>query len=226
MNAFRSRRGPATPEIDLLPPARSRRPQRSILGASADVIDAHFVSVPASTREAPRRPDATRSSNDNRRFAASGHRTAGANRWANLAGGSLRRTEKALQSFSDRGFAAFVALVFVVIFALAGLVVGSPAEQASAGPLDITHVSLTPRDDDGMRILQVNAIIENRSAAKSQVPKLRADLIAGGQVIASTYIATPVAEIDPGHSRGITARLLHPGGKTPELRLSFEESGA
>lgn len=228
MNAFRSRRGPATPEIDLLPPARPRRPQRSILGASADVIDAHFVSVPATTREAPRRPDATRSSNDNRRFSTftSDRRTAGANRWASLAGGSLRRTEKALQSFSDRGFAAFVALVFVVIFALAGLIVGSPAEQASAGPLDITHVSLTPRDADGMRILQVNAIIENRSAAKSQVPKLRADLIAGGQVIASTYIATPVEEIDAGHSRGITARLLHPGGKTPELRLSFEESGA
>lgn len=226
MNAFRPRRGPATPEIDLLPPARPRRPQRSVLSASADVIDAHFVSVPATSREMPRRPEAARGFNDNRRFSASDRRTAGTNRWANLAGGSLRRTEKALQSFSDRGFAAFVALVFVVIFALAGLIVGSPVEQASAAPLDITHVSLTPRDADGMRILQVNAIIENRSAAKSQVPKLRADLIAGGQVIASTYIAPPVEEIGAGHSRGITARLLHPGGKTPELKLSFEESGA
>ncbi|MBV2184492.1 MAG: hypothetical protein KUL88_08130 [Rhizobium sp.] len=226
MNAFRSRRGPATPEIDLLPPARVRRPQRTSLGASADVIDAHYVTIPRAAREAPRRPEGSRLSNDNRRFSSYRPRATAGNRWTSLAGGSIRRTERMLQSFSERGFAAFVALVFVAIFALAGLIVRSPAELADAGPLDITHVSLTPRDDDGMRILQVNAIIENRSAAKSPVPKLRADLIAGGQVIASTYIATPVAEIDPGHSRGITARLLHPGGKTPELRLSFEESGA
>lgn len=223
MNAFRSRREPAEPGIDLLPPARPRRPQRPIMAAHADVIDAHFVTVPA--REAPRRAEGTRGSNDNRRpFAAA--RPAPANRWAGLAGDPLRHTEGLLQGLSDRGFAAFVALVFVVTFAIAGLIAGGPVEQANARPLDITHVSLTPRDDDGMRILQVNAIIENRSEARSPVPKLRADLIADGQIIASTYIAAPAAEIDAGHSRGITARLLHPGGKTPELRLSFEETGA
>lgn len=193
------------------------------MAAHTDVIDAHFVTVP--TREAPRRGEATRGSNDNRRpFAAA--RPIPANRWAGLAGDPLRRTEGLLQGLSDRGFAAFVALVFVVTFAIAGLIAGAPVEQANARPLDITHVSLTPRDDDGMRILQVNAIIENRSEARSPVPKLRADLIADGQIIASTYIAAPAAEIDAGHSRGITARLLHPGGKTPELRLSFEETGA
>lgn len=191
--------------------------------AHADVIDAHFVTVPA--REAPRRAEGTRGSNDNRGpFAAA--RPLPANRWAGLAGDPLRHTEGLLQGLSDRGFAAFVALVFVVTFAIAGLIAGAPVEQANARPLDITHVSLTPRDDDGMRILQVNAIIENRSEARSPVPKLRADLIADGQIIASTYIAAPAAEIDAGHSRGITARLLHPGGKTPELRLSFEETGA
>lgn len=193
------------------------------MAVHADVIDAHFVTVP--TREAPRRAEATRGSNDNRRpFAAA--RPLPANRWGGLAGDPLRRTEGLLQALSDRGFAAFVAVVFVVTFAIAGLIAGAPVEQANARPLDITHVSLTPRDDDGMRILQVNAIIENRSEARSPVPKLRADLIADGQIIASTYIAAPAAEIDAGHSRGITGRLLHPGGKTPELRLSFEETGA
>ncbi len=223
MNAFRSRREPAEPGIDLLPPARPRRPQRPSMAVHADVIDAHFVTVPA--REAPRRAEGTRGSNDNRRpFAAA--RPLPANRWGGLAGDPLRRTEGLLQGLSDRGFAAFVAVVFVVTFAIAGLIAGAPVEQANARPLDISHVSLTPRDDDGMRILQVNAIIENRSEARSPVPKLRADLIADGQIIASTYIAAPAAEIDAGHSRGITARLLHPGGKTPELRLSFEETGA
>lgn len=224
MNAFRSRRHSVQPEIDLLPPERPRRSLRPVLGARADVVDAHFVSVPA--REAPRRAGSTGCLNDNDRFSSSKRRNGVANRWASLAAGRLRQTERVLQSLSNGAFAVIVALVFAATFAFAGLILGGPAEEANARPLDITHVSLTPRDDDGMRILQVNAIIENRSAAKSQVPKLRADLIAGGQVVASTYIAPPVDEIDAGHSRGITARLLHPGGKTPELRLSFEESGA
>ncbi|MBC7313362.1 MAG: hypothetical protein H5U11_12780 [Rhizobium sp.] len=214
MNAFRSRRPPAQPEIDLLPPERPRRPLRPALDARADVVDAHFVPVPA--REVPRRAGGTRGLNDNHRFTSSKPRNGAANRFASLAAGTLRQTERVLQSLSNGAFAVIVALAFAATFAFAGLLLGGPAEEANARPLDITHVSLTPRDDDGMRILQVNAIIENRSA----------DLIAGGQVIASTYIATPVEEIDAGHSRGITARLLHPGGKTPELRLSFEESGA
>jgi hypothetical protein len=45
-------------------------------------------------------------------------------------------------------------------------------------------------------------------------------------VIASTYIEPPVANLDGGESRGIVTRLQHPGGKTPEVRLSFEEAGA
>lgn len=223
MNAFRSRRPPAQPEIDLLPPERPRRPLRPALGARADVVDAQFVPVPA--RES-RRTGGAGGLNDNHRFTLSKPRNGAANRFASLAAGTLRQTEKVLQTLSNGAFAVIVALAFAATFAFAGLLVGRPAAQANARPLDITHVSLTPRDDDGMRILQVNAIIENRSAAKSAVPKLRADLIAGGQIVASTYIATPVDEIDAGHSRGITARLLHPGGKTPELRLSFEESDA
>ena len=224
MNAFRSRRPPVQPEIDLLPPERPRRPLHSALGARTDVVDAHFVPVPA--REPPRRAGGTRGLNDNHRFSASRRDNGAANRLAGLAAATLRQTERVLQSLSNGAFAVMVALVFAATFAFAGLILGGPAEEANGRPLDITHVSLTPRDDDGMRILQVSAIIENRGAEKSQVPKLRADLIAGGQVVASTYIATPVEEIDAGHSRGISARLLHPGGKTPELRLSFEESGA
>ncbi|GEO86318.1 hypothetical protein GCM10007920_15870 [Ciceribacter naphthalenivorans] len=186
------------------------------------MVDAHYVAVD----DAPRRAQASGGLNDNRRRAPAERRAFDTSHWVGLAGGSLRSTERVLQTFSERGFALFVALAFVVTFAFAGLIVRAPDAEAYVRPLDITHVSLTPRDADGMRILQVNAIIENRSAARSHVPKLRADLIAGGQIIASTYIATPVDEIDAGHSRGITARLLHPGGKTPELRLSFEETGA
>ncbi|MHA7971481.1 hypothetical protein [Rhizobium sp. CAU 1783] len=224
MNAFRSRRHAAAPDIDLLPPDRPRMPHAWPIRVTEDIVDAEFVTVRETT---PRRPSDARSSNDNHRRTAD--RGWAASRPASrrtFAAGILSRLESLLQTLSDKGFAAFVSLVFVAIFALAGLMVGEPGARANAEPLDITHVSLTPHDDDGMRVLQVNAIIENRGTRTSVLPKLRADLIAGGQVIASTYIETPVSEIDAGHSRGITARLLHPGGKMPELRLSFEETGA
>ena len=75
-------------------------------------------------------------------------------------------------------------------------------------------------------VLLLNAIVENRTGREVTLPKLRADLLIDGQVIASTYIEPPVASLDGGESRGIVTRLQHPGGKTPEVRLSFEEAGA
>jgi hypothetical protein len=87
-------------------------------------------------------------------------------------------------------------------------------------------VNLTPQDRNGMRVLLLNAIVENRTGREVTLPKLRADLLIDGQVIASTYIEPPVDSLDGGESRGIVTRLQHPGGKMPEVRLSFEEAGA
>ena len=69
-------------------------------------------------------------------------------------------------------------------------------------------------------------ILENRTESEIRLPRVRADLLIDGQVIASTYIEPPVTSIEGGESRGIVTRLQHPGGKIPEVRLSFEEAGA
>lgn len=215
MSAFRQQKQAAAADLDLLPPDRARRRiephQRT---ARADVVDAQFVTVRDTPKPAPRptvSPSASSQLTDLR---------------------ALLRTfvdvvETRLQRLSDVAFSLLVAIAFVSIFSLAGQVFFSREHpELAAKPLDFVHVNLTPQDRNGMRVLLLNAIVENRTDRDVSLPKLRADLLLDGQVIASTYIDPPVASLGGGESRGIVTRLQHPGGKIPEVRLSFAEAGA
>ncbi len=215
MSAFRNRRRTAEAIIDLLPPERPARGGRTSPGrrSVADVADAQFVTV------------------------AKNIRTAGAKSWCNdnhdnrpvssAAGSVVGGVEGVLGRLSDRNFALLVALVFGAVFTAAGLF-ASPGRDSPirAAALDITHVTLTPQDANGMQVLLVNAIIENHGPGQRSMPRVRADLLSGGQVVASTFIDTPIGSIGAGESRGLAARLRHPGGKLPELRLSFADEDA
>lgn len=217
MSAFRYQKQAAAADLDLLPPDRARRRIEPLSQRMArhEVIDAQFVTVrdapkpslrPAvSVSQAPLYPDL--------RLTLS-----------NLVG----RIEERLQRLSDVAFSLLVAIAFVSIFSLAGQLVFGHGEhpEIAAKPLDFTHVNLTPQDRNGMRVLLLNAIVENRTGSAITLPKVRADLVVDGQVVASTYIEPPVGRLDGGESRGIVTRLQHPGGKMPEVRLSFEEAGA
>jgi hypothetical protein len=214
MSAFRYQKQAAAADLDLLPPDRARRridPQHPRTPRH-EVVDAQFVTV----REPPKAS------------AASVSAVAVAPDLCTLLRHAVNAIEQRLQRLSDVAFSLLVAIAFVSIFSLAGQLVFGDGEhpEIAAKPLDFTHVNLTPQDRNGMRVLLLNAIVENRTAREVSLPKLRADLLRDGQVIASTYIEPPVSSLDGGESRGIVTRLQHPGGKTPEVRLSFEESGA
>ena len=216
MRAFRQQSQAATPEADLLPPDRARRKldRGSFQSSNAEVIDAQFVVVREVRKDAPR-TRVTDSPSPVADLQAS-IRTA------------FVTVETRLQRLSDMSFALIVAIAFVSIFSLSGQFVfgGSIHPELHARPLDLTHVNLTPQDKNGMRVLLISAIVENRTDREVALPRVRADLLVGGQVIASTYVEPPVASLEGGQSRGLAARLQHPGGKTPELRLSFEDAGA
>lgn len=135
------------------------------------------------------------------------------------------RAEKFLERFSERSFAVMVALVFGAVFMLASGFAGMQVQGMTVpvAALDITHASIIPQDNSGMRVLLINGIIENRGTAAQSVPQIRADLLHNGRLVASTLIEAPIAALERGHSRGFSAKLQHPGGKLPELRLSFVE---
>src|SRR6218665_522893 len=144
MSTFRSQQGRTVIRMDILPPDRAVRTASPIRGRG-DVVDAQFVTVRDSSA---RRSVKTRSHNDNRSRPA-------ANAKAPLTERMLAAAERKLMGLSADFFSAVVAVVFIAVFALMGgfsFLFGS-SEAASARPLDIPHVTMTPQDANGMRVL-------------------------------------------------------------------------
>ena len=128
------------------------------------------------------------------------------------------------------GYSALIAGAVVIVFALSGGLALLPKEQVLAAvpvePLILSHVNITPQDAGGMEILVITGIVENHGDKAEAMPAIRADLFASkGQLVASMLVEAPVAEIKPGLSHGFSAKLRHPGGKTPDIKLSFVETG-
>lgn len=215
MTAFNARRHDALP-YDILAPERARRTARPM--PQEQVLDAEFVTIAEPARQA--RPVIDPAPvNDNHGQAAAN------NRFYAMAGAAAQQFERKLAGLSVDRFSALVAAAAVVVFAAAGgLSILTPLPQASAtpvAPLAITHVSLTPQDANGMKLILVNGIIENNTADDMALRPIRADLHSGGTLLRSIVIEPPVARIKAGESRGFAARLAHPGGKVPEVTLSF-----
>jgi hypothetical protein len=214
MSSFTSRSGKTIFKMDILPPDQKSR-RTGFRPRRAEVVDVHFVPVVGG----PRRRSTSRFHNDNHRDVLKQAETQG----------FVAGVERKLGNLSADLFCAVVAAVFVLVFSLAGgfsFLFGQGA-QAEAGPLlNITHVSMTPQDADGMRVLLINGIVENAGSATHAMPAIRAELMSGDALVASTLISPPASQIEGGHSRGFSARVPHPRGKLPDLKLSFAERDA
>ena len=209
--------------IDILPPEANSNRGRAIHRAAGSAVDATFVTI---RRTASRRPGTAKSSSGglgNQKPPAAHH-----DPLASALQTGIEKAERALMRLSADFFAAVVAVLCIVVFVLCGgfsLLGGSPEVLGKPG-LDLTHVNLTPQDADGMRVLMINGIVENKGDDRLQFPGIQANLVADGSVVASILIDPPVPEIQSGHSHGFSARIPHPGGKIPELKLSFAPQGA
>lgn len=136
--------------IDILPPEPRSARRRFSHGATGNVADASFVTVPAASRRSgpvaerptPPRPRSTR------HVAAQEKPSAGA---------VLAWVERGLMNLSADVFAAIVAALCVAVFGLAGGFALFVSESAPAEPpgLDLTHVNLTPQDANGMSLLLI-----------------------------------------------------------------------
>ncbi len=222
MAMFRSSRRQAAFDFDLLMPETPTRRTARTTGPDRDVVDAEFVTIKENRARQP--------GNDNR-GTTSQHKaktpvTVGAVGLA-LIGWLDRR----LSRLSADAYSALVAGLAIFVFICSGglsvVVPEKTAVAASVNPLAISHVTVTPQEAGGMDILLINGIVENNGGDLEEVPAIRADLFAAkGQLVASMVIEPPVKQMQPGLSHGFSAKLRHPGGKTPEIKLSFVEAGA
>ncbi|MBX5014225.1 hypothetical protein HJB67_30610 [Rhizobium lentis] len=197
---------------DFLPPEPARRQYRT--ARPADISDAEFVTV----GKARPKEFSARIHNDNRRRMGAAQPSL----LSATVASALRTAESWLQRASLQSFAILVLALAVLVFGLTGGFSGLSAEGASSGaPLHFTHVTVTPRDANGMRVLVINGIIENESGTTQTVHPIRADLVTDERLTASIVIDSPADVIYAGQSRGFSARVQHAGGKMPEVRLSF-----
>lgn len=210
-----SRRTPGQ-AYDFLPPEPpSRQPYRA--ARPADISDAEFITI----GKARSQEFSARTHNDNRRRMAAAQAAKPPLMLATAAS-VLRVAEAWLQRASLRSFAALVLALTVLVFGLAGGFSGFSGDRAYSGsPLHFTHVTTTPREANGMRVLVINGIVENESGTTQTVRPIRADLVTDERLTASIVINPPVDVIYGGQSRGFSARVQHAGGKMPEVRLSF-----
>ncbi|MET3587092.1 hypothetical protein ABID21_003214 [Pseudorhizobium tarimense] len=202
--------------VDILPPEPAAKHVRRAHRGGGSVTDADFVTL----RPKPLRDRRFETQNDNRRTASGAKPAAAASPPAAL----VERVERLLSRLSADMFSAVVAAAFLVVFGLAGgfsLFVGQGNGPVEAPTLDITHVTVTPQEAEGMPVLLINGIVENRGRTGLNLPSIRADLFREGALLSSTLINPPVSQMQSGHSHGFSVRIPHPGGKTPELKLSF-----
>ena len=221
MGAFRQRQQQTRLVYDYIPPDPADAPSRRvhIFKHKPDIQDADFVILPAGRGSA-----AAARGGAQRHTPEKVHWSATLGGWLLVALLALVRiAESLLQRASPRGFAVFVVALATLVFGLVGGFSGlsGGGGAALADPLQFTHVTLTPRDANGMRILLLNGIVENAGDRSLPMKPIRADLVADGKLSTSIVIAPPVERVAAGESRGFTARLQYAGGKLPEARLSF-----
>jgi hypothetical protein len=208
---------------DFLPPEPGKRDMRQ--SRVADIADAEFVVIGQQRSSA----FDNKGFNDNSRPASATKRPASrpapvsAPTPSFMQGGLMQMGEAWLQQASGRHFAGLVIALSVLVFGLFGGFSGLSSSNAAVDiePLHFTHVTATPRDANGMRVLLINGIIDNVSGTTQVVRPIRANLFADERLVASVVINPPVNVIYGGESRGFSTRMQYAGGKMPDVRLAF-----
>ncbi|MCM2293478.1 hypothetical protein NAC44_14205 [Allorhizobium sp. BGMRC 0089] len=221
MAVFRSRRANAEPDIDLLPPERPAARTRPALHLSADFEDARFVTLKNPVEDIRSRIETG--------WHGKSVTKPPALVWHHRLSNMMTAAERQLRRMPRRFFLSWLAVACLVVFLLsggAGLFLSPPPAAVAINPLAFTHVTLTRQQAAGMPVLRINAIILNQTDRYEPLKPIRAELYDDGHLISTTVIAAPALGLGPGESRGFSARLRHPGGKIPELKLSFGKETA
>ncbi|OJF92293.1 FxLYD domain-containing protein [Pararhizobium antarcticum] len=224
MHAFRFNSKGSRSCVDLLPPERTPRPAtKAGLSRPLDIVDVEFETVSTVARRGPYPVF-----NDNSRVSDAEHaRRSPAIEVAtvSLPVKMLLRLETLLQRASPKTFAALVAGICASTFVF---LVGLPGGAAAVAtpPLVLAGVKTSVNEANGMKVLSVYGTVENRSDAPKAVPTILVDVIANGKRVTASRVLAATDTLAAGESRPFSTRLLHTGGKLPDVSVSFGKPGA
>lgn len=234
MSTFRPRQRSTKARVyDLIPPETNRPMLRPLSRPSRpEVEDAEFtvVSEPARDRARPQ-PGATgpgRPFNDNAtaRPKKTMFFTSSAPMAKSRAAQGVMAGESLLSGLSVNLFSALVAMIFLLVFGLAGGLSAIAMMQsgvANRAPVDITHVAVLQKTVEGQRLIQISGIIENYAAPALENPHLRAEFYSGDRLVATSLFGTRTGLIQTGESAGFQVKLPQAGGKTLDVKLFLAE---
>ncbi|MDQ0321627.1 hypothetical protein QO002_003765 [Pararhizobium capsulatum DSM 1112] len=225
MQAFRFQEEQGARRMDFLPPEHAARTQAKPVARRADIVDVEFETVGFPSRR-PSHPIF----NNNR--GASASRPAEKHPSDEMGVGSLliailaeamAHVERLLRLASPGAFVALVAGLCAVVFLVVGFIGGS----AGATPgLVISDVTTRIGDANGMKVISVYGVVENRTNELQSVPVIQIDVDTEGRRKTAARVLSGATMLAPGESRPFAARVPHVGGKLPDVQVSFSKPDA
>lgn len=98
---------------------------------------------------------------------------------------------------------------------------------AYRGPNGLTILDLhqSPVDSNGLRIIELTGTVENGSSVAASLPPVLAELRTDSGLVAKTAVSLGDAPLQAGKSAHFSIRIPYPGGKNPQVAVSFATKG-
>ncbi|MCD2178388.1 hypothetical protein [Rhizobium sp. C1] len=207
---------------DLIPPERSLQKATHRPGGrrARDIEDAEFEVVSAAPRT---RAHAT--FNDNR-TGGDRQRTQTASR-GHFGTGTAAQQKSDPSSSPSRlpqyGLAGLAATFLLTLGIAAYFNLGAFA--AAEGGLIITDIHQSPIDSNGLRVMELSGIVENRSHEALPLPALIAQMKSETGAVNQSAVSLGDGLLAAGETARFKLRIPSPGGKRQEVSISFAPKG-
>jgi hypothetical protein len=224
MHPSRSAQRKAHETLDLIPPDRSfRRGEEAhqAFGRQTEIVDAEFEIVRAARRA--NKPVVNDNLSCRRVPAVSVPMASRLPRPADTVAG----LERNLKLLPERGFVGLAVFLCVSIFLAVYFYwpANRPTAYARSNGLVITHIHQSPVDANGFRIIELTGVVENRSSTARPVPAVIAELRSDSGAVNKAAVSLGDKALAAGKTATFFLRIPYPGGKHPQVAVSFAPKG-
>lgn len=204
---------------DVIPPERSLHRMRGKVAQKHEIEDAEFEVVAPQPRD--RRHETI---NDNARTTFKPRTQSSPRERFGLAAASSTAEAPVSGSRLPHFGLAGLAVAFLLTLGIAAFF-NIGAFATADGGLVITEIRQSPIDSNGLRVMELSGIVENRSPRAQPLPALVAQMKSDNGTINQSAISLGDGLLASGATARFTLRIPTPGGKRQEVSISFAPKG-